>query len=262
MEFVKIPAGKYKTKTFGREVEFEFTKDFYLGKTEVTQKQYREVMELVKKEEEAKTGKSEINANPSDFKPTECNFLVFCVERDLPVEQVSWNDAQKFIRKLNDIVGDGRDRPLQYRLPTEVEWEYAYRAGSHTDFYWGNTFDGNFAWHAGNSIKPDGKKGTHPVGLKKPNAFGLYDMAGNLWEWCEDYYELPEIQLRKNPQELERIVDPKPLETSKKGLRGGSWSSSGTNNFRADNRNDDDPGDALSNRGFRLFAAPNDTPPE
>ena len=125
-------------------------KSFAIGKYEVTQEQYYAVM----------------GVNPSRFKG-----------RSLPVEQVSWDDAQEFVKKLSAKTGKN------YRLPTEAEWEYAARARSTTDFSFGNDVEqlAEYAWY-GN--KTDGK--THPVGLKKPNSFGLYDMHGNIWEWTQD----------------------------------------------------------------------------
>ena len=97
------------------------------------------------------------------------------------MENVSWNDCQTFIAKLNQL-----DQGI-FRLPTEAEWEYACKAGTTTMFYWGDDLSdtqiGEYAWYKGNS---DGK--THEAGLKKPNAWNLYDMNGNVFEWCQDWH--------------------------------------------------------------------------
>jgi len=126
--------------------------DFYIGKYEVTQGQWQRIM----------------GNNPSYFKNCGDN---------CPVEQVSWNDAQDFIRRLNSRSGK------QYRLPTEAEWEYAARSGGRSEKYTGGNDVDAVAWYRSNS----GSK-THPVGQKRPNGLGLYDMSGNVWEWCSDWY--------------------------------------------------------------------------
>ncbi len=134
------------------------TRGFWMAKTEVTQAQWQQVM----------------GTNPSRFKDAGL---------DTPVETVSWNDCQVFLRKLNELLA-GRKAGV-FRMPTEAEWEYACRAGTETAYYFGDDPGrlGEYAWYGRNS----GMK-TRPVAQKKPNAWGLYDMHGNVWEWCEDRY--------------------------------------------------------------------------
>ncbi len=151
--------------------------DFYLDKYEVTQARWSKIMGF----------------NPSKF-----------IGDNLPVEQVSFDDTQEFIKKSGG----------NCRLPTEAEWEYAARAGADTRYYWGNLMDGSFAWFEDNS-----EKKTHPVGKKKPNDFGLYDMMGNVWEWTSDWYELLYSK--------EKQINPKgPQKGENKVIRGGSFISS------------------------------------
>ena len=159
--------------------------DFYIGKYEVSQKLWKEIMD----------------DNPSDF--SDCD--------SCPIENISWHDAQKFIRKLNQISGK------TYRLPTESEWEYAARgasAGSATVYAGSNNID-EVAWYSNNS----GSK-TRPVGGKKANELGLYDMSGNVWEWCSDWYGSD--YYKNSPQN-----NPKgPSSGEYRVLRGGSWNNS------------------------------------
>ena len=162
---------------------------FYLGKTEVTQQQWVAVM----------------GTNPSGFNSKK----VGGDSRNHPVENVSWGDVQAFIQKLNKKEGKA-----VYRLPTEAEWEYACRAGSRGKYSFGDDDSelGRYAWIEGNS----GEK-THPVGQLRPNAWGLYDMHGNVWEWVQDWYG--EEYYGSSPS-----TDPSgPSEGSGRVYRGGSW---------------------------------------
>jgi formylglycine-generating enzyme required for sulfatase activity len=128
-----------------------------------------------------------------------------------PVEQVSWEDAVEFCKKLSDLPEE-KAAGRVYRLPTEAEWEYACRAGSKTAYSFGESSEslGDYTYFQGNS---NGQ--THPVGEKKANAWGLHDMHGNVWEWCSDWYgEYPKGA----------VSDPVgPREGSCRVLRGGSW---------------------------------------
>ena len=123
-----------------------------------------------------------------------------------PVEKVSWDDAVAFCKKLSE------KEHVHYRLPTEAEWEYACRAGSTTMFFFGDKEEltGEYAWFKDNSDDI-----THPVGQKKPNAWGLYDMHGNVWQWCSDWFDA---------YPLHPVTDPVgPFDGKLRILRGGSW---------------------------------------
>ena len=170
MEFVYVPDGEFwmgcgekKQGCYDNEKPRHQVRvnGFWIGKYEVTQAQWEAVIEN----------------NPSNFKGA-----------DRPVETVSWNDAQEFLQTLNaaasSVETHGR-ASLQFRLPSESEWEYAARAGTQTAYAFGDDPEklGDYAWYEGNSDSQ-----THPVGQKKPNGFGLYDMHGNVWEWVADTY--------------------------------------------------------------------------
>ena len=155
------------------------TNDYYIGKYEVTQALWQAVM----------------GSNPSFFKGT-----------DLPVETVSWNDCQDFISKLNAMTGK------RFRLPTEAEWEYAARGGKKSRGYLfsGSITLGDVAWYKENS----GSK-THVVGTKQPNELGIYDMSGNVWEWCQDWKGSYSSSPQTNPTGA--------VSGSYRVCRGGSW---------------------------------------
>ena len=225
MKFMLIPAGSFMTGSPSsepkrdsdeRQHKVTLTKGFYMGVTEVTQGQWKNIM----------------GSNPSYFKWD-----------NLPVEQVSWNDCQGFIRKLNRQ--EGTDK---YRLPTEAEWEYACRAGTTTPFYTGNCISTDQANYDGNYPMPGCSKGkyrkkTIDVASFSPNAWGLYDMHGNVWEWCQDW---------KGDYPSGYVTDPEgPSSGSARVLRGGSWGS-GARNLRSANRRRDDPGSGYGNVGFRV----------
>lgn len=186
--------------------------NFYIGKTEVTQELWEVVM----------------GNNPSHFKGEK-----------RPVERVSWDDCQGFIQKLNKILYSELSGK-KFRLPTEAEWEYAARGGKYSK---GKAFSGEedikkVAWYEENSNKT-----THPVAQKQPNELGLYDMSGNVWEWCEDWYDY----YNKKTQ-----VDPKgPLYGTDRILRGGGWGSIETF-CRVANRDGFGTGSSNNDMGFRL----------
>ena len=174
MKLVLIPKGTFMMgapeseegrKENETQHEVTISQDYYLGVTEVTQGQYEKVM----------------GTNPSRFQKhviRKSDSLMY------PVEQVSWEDAVEFCKKLSDLPEEKKAGRV-YRLPTEAEWEYACRAGSKTTYSFGESSEslGDYAWFAGNSNRQP-----NPVGEKKPNAWGLYDMHGNVFEWCSDWY--------------------------------------------------------------------------
>lgn len=185
-EMVMVPAGVFQMGSgTGNEAPahtVRISKPFAIGRTEVTQGQWRAIM----------------GSNPSHFKA--CGD--FC-----PVESVSWDDAQEFIRRINARTGK------QYRLPSEAEWEYACRAGGRDEYCGGGNLDA-VAWYTANSSDK-----TQPVGQKKPNAFGLYDMSGNVWEWVQDAYSSNYQGAPTDGSAWDVGSEP-----TYRVLRGGSWS--------------------------------------
>ena len=187
MKMRLIPAGSFMMGSkngFNNEKpthKVTITKPFYIGMCPVTQAEYETVM----------------GTNPSFFKGD-----------NRPAEEVSWYDAKEFCRQLSEKEG------VTYRLPTEAEWEYCCRAGTTTKYYWGDTMDGRYAWYSSNSDEQ-----THPVGQNLPNSWGLYDMIGNVCEWCGDWH---------NGSYYSRSSKTDPTGPSGglyRVLRGGSWCS-------------------------------------
>lgn len=210
MEFVLIPAGTFFMGSDDSDTEAKddekprhkvtISKPFYLSRYEVTQEHWESLM----------------GNNPYSLARTYGSRWDSLLEKPGRFKgpknpaTVSWNDAQAFITKLNALEGHER-----YRLPTEAEWEYAARAGSTTKYSFGDDAGtlGRYAWYG-----EDFENGsTHPVGQKEPNAWGLYDMYGNVWEWVQDCYDARYYM--KSPS-----TDPTgPQSGSKHVVRGGSW---------------------------------------
>lgn len=219
-----IKAGSFK---MGGSYNVTLTKPFLCGIFEVTQKQYELVM----------------GSNPAEHKGEK-----------KPVECVTYNairgssngskwpasssvDATSFMGRMRTRTG------LDFDLPTEAQWEYACRAGTTTTYSYGNTADGNYMWYGENSSGTE-----HDVGLKKPNPWGLYDVHGNVWEWCLDWYS---STLSNN------VTDPKgPASGTERVQRGGVFSL-GAEYCTSSKRNNIVPSGAYGNRGFRLFLSLN-----
>jgi len=233
MEFVLIPGGTFKMGSpqdepnrRGNEIEHQVTisKPFYMQTTEVTVKQWRAVMR-----------------KRFFFKKKGTDHM--------PAVKVSWEDCIDFIKKLNAL-NEG-----VYRLPTEAEWEYACRAGTTSAYAWGKTIDCKDAMYANNTLKTDlcvdyvrskGLPADQPAPVKsyRPYAWGLYDMEGNVWEWCRDWYD--------RSYGKDAVIDPGgPSSGTDKVRRGGSWYRSGSR-CRCANRNLSNPANRYQTTGFRL----------
>ncbi|MBW6511260.1 MAG: formylglycine-generating enzyme family protein [Desulfuromonadaceae bacterium] len=213
MEFVLVKGGCFqmgsnKGDSDEKPVHEVCVDDFYMGKYEVTQGQWQKV-----------TG-----SNPAHVKKG----------NNYPVEKVSWNDVQGYLRQLNQRSGK------TFRLPTEAEWEYAARSGGKSEKYSGSNDVDAVAWYNGNSGNQ-----THPVGQKQPNGLGLYDMSGNVWEWCQDWYDSGYYTKspRQNPQG--------PSGGSFRVERGGGWNN-GPRGVRSAYRIRSSPGNRSNYLGFRL----------
>ena len=231
MEMIEIPAGEFMMGSPAGEkgripneeqAAVTLTKPFWLGKTEVTQGQWKQVMGT-----EPWKGKDYVQA-----------------DKDCPATYVDWNDATAFCQLLTDTDQKNGKLPAgeSYRLPTEAEWEYACRAGTTTEFSFGDNEStlGQYAWFDGNTA--GGEHYAHAVGFKRPNPWGLHDMHGNVWEWCSDWYG----------NALPGGADPVgPGGGSNRVDRGGSWGNS-PDYCRSAYRSIHDPSSRSSYLGFRL----------
>ena len=220
MEFKLIPAGKFTMGERGDAHEVTLTKPFKMGVHEVTQAQYEQVM----------------GVNPSRFKGA-----------DNPVEMVSWTEAVEFCRRLSELPAEKAAGNV-YRLPTEAEWEYACRAGTTTKYSFGDDESdlGDYACY--------GDGNTHPVGGKKPNAWGLYDMHGNVFEWCQDWhgdYPSGTVTDPTGAGELQRSQQ----YWGYRVTRGGSWNYS-AGACRSAYRNRHEPSIRSYYNGFRVSLSP------
>jgi formylglycine-generating enzyme required for sulfatase activity len=241
MEFVLIPAGEFMMGTHESPAEVvealklpkifveylknecpqhkvRIAKPFYFGKYEVTQDQWKAVM----------------GTEPSYHKG----------EENLPVESVTWNEARQFIGKLNRLA---KHPAIKFSLPTEAQWEYACRAGAKTRFHFGDDpkLLGEYAWYARNS----GMK-VHPIGLKKPNAWGLYDINGNVHEWCLDWHDSE--YYKQSPE-----VNPTgPATGAARVTRGGSFYDGSVDYLRCSDRYHDHPDFHYYRYGIRVTGNP------
>lgn len=227
MRFVRIHAGNFMMGTPESEIQRQsdetlhrvmIANDFFLGTTEVTQRQWQAVM----------------GSNPAQF--PKCG-------PDCPIESISYDDISRFIKELSN-----RSKGVVFRLPTEAEWEYACRAGTTTPFATGENlttdqanYDGRYPYS--NYEKGLFRKQPSPVASFAPNRWGLYDMEGNVWEWCDDWY---------GPYPTDASTDPKgPATGDRKVIRGGSWTF-GADSARCGLRYTHAPQDSGFSLGFRL----------
>ena len=242
----KIPAGTFTMGCPATELgsqdgngeknqhQVTLTEDFYIGVYEVTQAQYSVVM----------------GSNPSEFQSSNG----YTDDNQRPVESVSWNDIKTastgFIDKINTQLASQLPEGYKFDLPTEAQWEYACRADTITSLNNGTDLTSAYgicpnldilAWYIGNSSVNDVKQ-THPVDQKLPNAWGLYDMHGNVWEWCKDMYA---------NYPTSAVTDPLCVSGSRRVIRGGSWKIDPNGN-RSASRSYTNPSNASSEFGFRL----------
>ena len=192
--------------------------DYYIGETPVTQELWEAVMD------------NNPSYNPHYIKE----------EGEKPVNSVSWDDCQAFLKKLNRMLHDQLPRGCKFRLPTEAQWEFAARGGNESEcyLYSGSDDIDDVAWYHGNSDNE-----TYSVMEKEANELGLYDMSGNVWEWCQDWYDDYEDEVQDNPQG--------PKEGSDRVCRGGSWDCD-AGGCRVTSRCSETPDYRIYNHGLRL----------
>jgi formylglycine-generating enzyme required for sulfatase activity len=236
MDMIFCPPGTFTmgspTNETGRGVDetqhqVTLSHGFYLGKHEVTQAQYQTIMN---------GNPSGLNADLSQFKGS-----------NRPVEKVSWNDAQIFLTRLNEMEQTAGRLPTgwKYVLPTEAQWEYACRAGTTTAYSWGNDINSsraNYNWDGGGTTGNDFKQ-TRDVGKYTANPWGFFDMQGNVWEWVSDWKANYPGGTQTNPEG--------PASGSDRVKRGGSWDGVGTH-LRSAERSSGPPGTRFNGIGFRV----------
>jgi formylglycine-generating enzyme required for sulfatase activity len=252
MKMVRIPAGKFLRgsetgELFEKPVREIEVSAFFLGETEVTQKQFRDVMGYNPSfYSNHARGQEGATYNKEGWKPGGGAVKVKGQDTEsFPVDNVSWDEAKEFCRKLN-VMDKKKPSGWDYRLPREAEWEYACRAGTTTNYHSGDGENDlkKVGWYKENSANQP-----HAVGGKEKNAFGLCDMHGNVWEWCEDWF-----QARSYSEGATR--DPVgPAAGTRRVARGGCWI--GTPNFcRSGLRGLYEPNSRICYLGFRIALAP------
>ena len=231
MTFRHIPAGKFLMgSAVGKADEkpvhpLRLTRGFYIQTTEVTQGHWNQIMA----------------ERPWLLNGSLPEAVV--IGDNYPACYISFPDALAFLKKLSRCEG------RQYRLPTEAEWEYACRGGTTTEYYWGDRFEGEFLWYVDNS---GGR--FHPVGSKKPNPLGLYDMLGNAWEWCADWWAADTYTTSAE-------TDPSgPATGEYRVIRGGSFFA-GAGNIRCSSRYRGIPDHRHEEDGFRVVLPENELIP-